>query len=161
MDLIHQLLSYIYYTPSRTWWTWVCVNSGSWWWTRRPGVLQFMGSQRVGHDWATELNWTEYTSGISYLIASLPVVFSCRCYRGVMNSCHHEKLSFHIKRTISPFCKNVVSPLCRFLDSPFNWFGRPQLSLRVPHTLVLYFRCEHTIAIIVLINMVPWTKIRL
>ena len=32
------------------------VNSGSWWWTRRPGVLRFMGSQRVGHDWATELN---------------------------------------------------------------------------------------------------------
>ena len=42
-----------------TQWTWVWVNSGSWWWTRRPGVLQFMGSQRVGHDWTTELNWTE------------------------------------------------------------------------------------------------------
>ena len=40
-----------------TWWTWVWVNSGSWWWTGRPGVLWFMGSQRVGHDWATELNW--------------------------------------------------------------------------------------------------------
>ena len=38
---------------------WVWVNSGSWWWTGRPGVLRFMGSQRVGHDWATELNWTE------------------------------------------------------------------------------------------------------
>ena len=36
---------------------WVWVNSRSWWWTGRPGVLQFMGSQRVGHDWATELNW--------------------------------------------------------------------------------------------------------
>ena len=34
-------------------------NSRSWWWTGRPGVLQSMGSQRVGHDWATELNWTE------------------------------------------------------------------------------------------------------
>ena len=44
---------------SLTWWTWVWVNSGSWWWTGRPGVLQFMGSQRVGHDWATELNWTD------------------------------------------------------------------------------------------------------
>ena len=40
-------------------WTWVWVNSGSWWWTVRPGVLWSMGSQRVGHDWATELNWTE------------------------------------------------------------------------------------------------------
>ena len=35
------------------------VNSRSWWWTGRPGVLQFMGSQRVRHDWATELNWTD------------------------------------------------------------------------------------------------------
>ena len=34
------------------------VNSGSWWWTGRPGMLRFMGSQRVGHDWATELKWT-------------------------------------------------------------------------------------------------------
>ena len=41
---------------SPTWWTRVCMNSGSWWWTGRPGVLQFMGSQRVGHDWVTELN---------------------------------------------------------------------------------------------------------
>ena len=38
--------------------TWVWVNSGSWWWTGRPVVLQFMGSQRVRHDWETELNWT-------------------------------------------------------------------------------------------------------
>ena len=45
---------------SPTQWTWVWVNSRSWWWTGRPGVLQFMGSQRVGHDWATELNWTEH-----------------------------------------------------------------------------------------------------
>ena len=43
---------------SPTQWTWVWVDSGSWWWTGRPGVLWFMGSQRVGHDWATELNWT-------------------------------------------------------------------------------------------------------
>jgi len=42
---------------SLTLWTWVWVNSGSWWWTERPGVLWFMGSQIVGHDWATELNW--------------------------------------------------------------------------------------------------------
>ena len=39
------------------WWTWVWVNSGSWWWTGRPGMLRFMGWQRVEHDWATELNW--------------------------------------------------------------------------------------------------------
>ena len=44
---------------SLTRWIWVWVNSGSWWWTGRPGVLWFMGSQRVGQDWATKLNWTE------------------------------------------------------------------------------------------------------
>ena len=44
---------------SPTWWTWIWVNSGSWWWTGRPDVLRFMGSQRVRQDWATELNWTE------------------------------------------------------------------------------------------------------
>ena len=41
-------------SPTR--WTWVCVNSGSWWWTGRHGVLWFTESQRVGHNWATELN---------------------------------------------------------------------------------------------------------
>ena len=44
-------------SPTR--WAWVWVNSGSWWWTGRPGVLRFMGSQRVIHNWVTELNWTE------------------------------------------------------------------------------------------------------
>ena len=42
-------------SPTRR--TRVWVSSGSWWWTGRPGLLRFMGSQRVGHDWATELNW--------------------------------------------------------------------------------------------------------
>ena len=44
---------------SLTRWTWVWVNSGSWWWTGKPGVLQFMGSQRVRHNWATEPNWKD------------------------------------------------------------------------------------------------------
>ena len=43
-------------SPTR--WTWVWVSSRGWWWTGRPGVLQFIRSQRVGHDWVTELNWT-------------------------------------------------------------------------------------------------------
>ena len=44
-------------SPTR--WTGLSVNSGSWWWTGRPGVLRFMGLQRVGHDWATELNCSQ------------------------------------------------------------------------------------------------------
>ena len=43
-----------------TQWTWVWVDSGSWWWTGRPGVLRFMGLQRVGHDWVTKLNWNMF-----------------------------------------------------------------------------------------------------
>ena len=45
---------------SLTRWTWAWVNSRSWWWTGRPGVLQFMGLQIVGHDWKTELNWNKW-----------------------------------------------------------------------------------------------------
>ena len=55
---------------SLTQWTWVWVNSGSWWWTGRPGMLQSMGLQRVGHDWATELTelkcyWWRFPGGAS------------------------------------------------------------------------------------------------
>ena len=50
---------------SPTQWTWVWVNSGSWWWTGKPGLLQSMGSQRVGHDWDPEMNWTELTEALS------------------------------------------------------------------------------------------------
>ena len=51
---------------SLTQWTWIWVNSGSWWWTGRPGVLQCMGSQRVGHDWVTELYWLKWTCLSTY-----------------------------------------------------------------------------------------------
>ena len=48
---------------SLTHWIWVLVSFGSWWWTGRPGMLQSMGSQRIGHDWMNELNWTEVCHG--------------------------------------------------------------------------------------------------
>ena len=50
-------------SPTR--WTWVWASSGSWWWIGKPSVLQSMGSQRVGQNWATELNWTELKIGLS------------------------------------------------------------------------------------------------
>ena len=53
---------------SPTQWTW--VNSGSWWWTGRPGMLQSMGSQRVGHDWVTELNWKCESKRVSHSVVS-------------------------------------------------------------------------------------------
>ena len=45
---------------SPTQWTWVWLDARSWWWTGRTGMLWFVGSQRVGHNWATELNWTPW-----------------------------------------------------------------------------------------------------
>ena len=59
---------------SLTQWTWVWVDSGSWWWTGRPGMLQFMGSQRLGHDWVTEMNRTELLAStvvLSWYAASM------------------------------------------------------------------------------------------
>ena len=49
---------------SLIWWPWVWASSRNWWWTEKPGVLQFMELQRVRQDWATELNWTE----LNYLL---------------------------------------------------------------------------------------------
>ena len=60
-------------SPTR--WTWVWVNSRSWWWTGRPGVLRFMGSPRVRHDWATELNWTEIPALVSEWYKKLTRVY--------------------------------------------------------------------------------------
>ena len=63
------------WVASLTWWTWVWASSGSWWWTGRPGVLQSMGLQRVGHDWAPELNWCSYrTSLVAQVVKNLPAM---------------------------------------------------------------------------------------
>ena len=63
-------------SPTRC--TWVWVNSGSWWWTGRPGVLRFMGSQRVRHDWATELtDWpSQMCSKRVFIALCLPVPYT-------------------------------------------------------------------------------------
>ena len=66
---------------SPTWWTGVWVNSGSWWWTGRPGVLRFMGLQRVGHNWVTELNWTDRHVKI-YLLSVQVIIYSYNYDKG-------------------------------------------------------------------------------
>ena len=66
-------------SPTR--WTWVWVNSRSWWWIRRPGVLQSMGLQRVGRDW-TELNWYVIKSSVLYhFMLRREYLASCKCDR--------------------------------------------------------------------------------
>ena len=80
---------------SPTQWTWVRVGFGTWCWTGRPGVMQLMGLQRLGHNWATELNWIEvlhlwlqkYSQsdfGIDHLVMSMCRVFSCVVARGCL-----------------------------------------------------------------------------
>ena len=64
-----------WHEASPTQWTWVWVNSGRWWWTGRPGVLRFMGSQRVGHDWATELRVIKHSQGPLVLSQGLQIIF--------------------------------------------------------------------------------------
>ena len=65
---------------SLTRWTWVWVNSRSWWWTGRPGVLRFMGSQRVGHNWANDLIWSDLT------LLVYPIYFQYQIYFSLLES---------------------------------------------------------------------------
>ena len=87
---------------SPTKWKWVWVNSGSWWWTGKPGMLQSMGLQRVGHNWVTELNWTELNQSHNMSC------FYLAAYRFCMSTSPNQgylrpSLSFHNK-AFSLFC---------------------------------------------------------
>ena len=61
------------------------VNSGSWCWTGRPGMLRFMGSQRVGHNWATDLLWSDGGQPIPVLSASWVLEYSNILVLGLVN----------------------------------------------------------------------------
>ena len=109
-------------SPTR--WTWVWVGSRSRWWTGKCGVLQSMGSQRVRHDWATELNWTEERKKpclvkVIFIIAVVVVVL-CLSYLNICRSL-----------SLKQFCKK--SPDVVFFSSKFLervWLIYPtQLSL--------------------------------
>ena len=69
---------------SPTQWTWVCVNSGCWWWTGRPGVLQSMGLQRAKHDWVTD--WTNWTWHI-FLSFAFVVYSTTQTYKSITSWC--------------------------------------------------------------------------
>ena len=99
---------------SLTWWTWVWVNSGSWWWTGRPAVLRFMGSQRVGYDWVTELNWNDkekFTSVILLFGFYMPDIIFCSLF-----------LAFGVQvfwKAPLEFFTLKLHPICRLVESRF------------------------------------------
>ena len=125
---------------SLTRWTWVWVNSGSWWWTGRPGVLWFMGSQRVGHDWATELNWNKLPShpGCHVTLSGVPCAihlssiltlkwslkksqckyFLCPASKGF--TFHLNKSQGHCSAS-GPYKTSLPWPLCCHLRGSLNF----------------------------------------
>ena len=94
------------WVASPTQWTWVWLNSGSWWWTGRPGVLQSMGSQRVGHDWVSEPEQVKKGFKATSMIKDYR--FCCQAHLDTKSLgsrypfCDHHKLQ---RSSISPFVK--------------------------------------------------------
>ena len=117
---------------SRTRWTWVWVNSGRWWCTGRPGVLQFLGLQRVGQDWATELNCPVFPAPFIeesvfaplYILASFVKnkawVYFCAFYL-VPLVCISVLCQYHTVSTIHD-CSFVVQSEVRKIDSSSSIF---------------------------------------
>ena len=98
---------------SQTWWTWVWVNSGSWWWTGRPGMLWSMGLERVGHDWVTELNWT----------CQLPKVWKNIKLKYIWISNDKDSQKWQNKTCHYLKCRSCFLKL--WVDSHWQWTGRP------------------------------------
>ena len=121
---------------SLTWWTWVWVNSGSWWWTRRPGMLRFMGSQRVGHDWATELNWTELSAQVHLLKNWFSPAESIDLFQNLVGLPCNMLVRLNRVDTQSP---SSTMNLCSTIGSP-KWCGQNKGFLLAQIAITKYHR---------------------
>ena len=112
---------------SPTPWTWVWVNSRSWWWTGRPGVLRFMGSWRVGHDWATEVNYPKYGRWFMVVPRETQVIVTEFVKRG-----EWSEMLWIRNESLEVCCKlgHCVLLVVKFLE----WFISLQLSLNFFHS---------------------------
>ena len=88
---------------SLTRWTWVWVNSGSCWSTGRPGLLQFMGSQRVRHNWTTELNWTEDEIDNQCIVVVVQSLTCGQLFATPWTAACQASLSFIISQSLPKF----------------------------------------------------------
>ena len=111
-------------------WTWVWASSRNWWGTGRPGVLQSIGSQRIGHDWATELNWTAlgggfFTTSTTWEAQNL-WLSSVQFSHSVMS----DSLQAHgLQHTRLP-CPSPI-PGAYSNSCPLNWWCHPTISSSV------------------------------
>ena len=135
---------------SLTWWTWVWVSSRSWWWIAKAGVLV---SQRVGHDWATELNWTKWSSygtiscPFNVLVTHHSLNYRCFCFPSYSNLSPSLKKPFpflkgntrNIKKILFfsylPFsgdicCKSIIGFIFRS-PSPTKEYILPSLRIQI------------------------------
>ena len=101
---------------SPTQWTWVWVNSGSWWWTERPGMLGFasMGSQRVWHDWGSELNWTE-SFEMNLLIDSTSISLLVTVLFGSVQLSKHHRTWLKLTLAIKQKNNNTISLVVQWI----------------------------------------------
>ena len=105
------------WVASLTRWMWIWVNSGSCWWTGRPGVLRFMGSQRVGHNWATELNWTEGDLGSIYSSWPLGQPSVQASVISYLNDSIFTLCAFNGFSSLQSDCSKLKSDLAAFLPT--------------------------------------------
>ena len=121
---------------SMTWWTWVWAISRSWWWTGKPGKLQSMGSQRVGHDWVTELNW-KHTIELFAAAAAKSLQLCPTLCDPIDGSAPGSPIpgQYHPKK--------VVSILLRTYD--FKNFDKPHFNCLLPVSKWLNFICFDTV----------------
>ena len=94
---------------SPTQWTWVWARSRSWWWTGKPDMLQSMGSQRVQHDWVTELKWTDLIPAKTWRLTIIVIakLFSSVQFSSVAQSCltlwpHESQHARHLYPSQTP-----------------------------------------------------------